>query len=357
MGGNKGSSAKAARIEAMSNAQLAQQNIAAQKEAANVQGRYNVTSSLIEQLLNSQNQVTPWGSLTYSKTGYETFTLPDGTTVQIPKTTATTSLDPIAQQAFDQERQFDINSNQLAIDQINRVSDRLKDPFTIDEAKLTDRINRMIDPRLDKREARDTSTLDAKLAAQGIKVGSDAYKDATGDLRQSFSDARGEEARQARSVALNEMLTERNQPLSELQALFGYSAVQQPSFQALSKTNVNAPDYLGAVGGANRDAMQAGMAGNAAITKAKNADKAGIQSLISTGASMLFGLPSDERLKVVRERLGTTPGGLPVYAYNYKGDDKLYAGVLAQDVKELVPEAYMIDPETGFGMVDYSKLR
>lgn len=286
MSGLFGSSASAARWQAISNNMMAQQAIEANKEAANVQGRYNVTAALMEQLMNNSDQTTPLGNLRYETIGSYEFALPDGSLVSIPKTRAVTELNPQAQQAFNQQQQFDINSNQVALDQLGRVSSKLATPYTIDEASIQAKIDKMINPRLDKREARDTTALASKLANQGIKVGSDAYTDANNDLYQAFADARGEETRQARAAAINENLSERQQPLAELQALLGYGAVQQPSFQALPKTSLQAPDYLGAVSGANANALNTAVAGSNNILKAKQADSAGIMSAIGSAIGL-----------------------------------------------------------------------
>lgn len=48
---------------------------------------------------------------------------------------------------------------------------------------------------------------------------------------------------------------------------------------------------------------------------------------------------SDVRLKEDIRRVGMTDGGLPVYTYRYKGDQRVQMGVMAQDVAEKQPEA------------------
>lgn len=65
--------------------------------------------------------------------------------------------------------------------------------------------------------------------------------------------------------------------------------------------------------------------------------------------------PSDVRLKDNVSRIGTTALGLPFYTFRYIGKSEVYAGVMAQDVLEVMPEAVLLDP-SGFYSVDYRRL-
>ena len=62
-------------------------------------------------------------------------------------------------------------------------------------------------------------------------------------------------------------------------------------------------------------------------------------------------LRSDVRLKTDIEHTGTSPDGVNIYSFKYKGDDKTYQGVMAQEV----PWA-SIEGDDGYYMVDYSKV-
>jgi len=66
--------------------------------------------------------------------------------------------------------------------------------------------------------------------------------------------------------------------------------------------------------------------------------------------------PSDLRLKENVIRIGTTRHGLPFYTFNYLGKPERYAGVIAQDVLSVVPEAVSI-ADDGFYRVDYQRLQ
>lgn len=64
---------------------------------------------------------------------------------------------------------------------------------------------------------------------------------------------------------------------------------------------------------------------------------------------------SDRRLKTDIVRLGTDPRGFGLYRYRYVWSRQAYVGVMAQEVRDVMPEAV----ETGTGgflRVDYSRL-
>lgn len=65
---------------------------------------------------------------------------------------------------------------------------------------------------------------------------------------------------------------------------------------------------------------------------------------------------SDERAKTDIKKLGEFPNGLGIYSFRYKTDPSTkFVGVMAQEVKEIVPEA--LGPEMdGYMTVDYQKL-
>ena len=60
---------------------------------------------------------------------------------------------------------------------------------------------------------------------------------------------------------------------------------------------------------------------------------------------------SDIRLKTDIELTGKSPAGVNIYSFKYKGDDKTYEGVMAQEV----PWA-SIKGDDGYYRVDYSKV-
>jgi hypothetical protein len=64
---------------------------------------------------------------------------------------------------------------------------------------------------------------------------------------------------------------------------------------------------------------------------------------------------SDVRLKTNIRQVGTTAHNLPLYTFNYLGEDDLYEGVMAQDVLNVMPAAVIV-AEDGYYRVRYEML-
>lgn len=92
-------------------------------------------------------------------------------------------------------------------------------------------------------------------------------------------------------------------------------------------------------------------AGQTSTSKGKS--KSGLGGLLGTAASGIAA--SDPRLKKNVVKLYELDNGLGVYRYNYINDTGPYVGVMADEVKALMPHALgpVID---GYMTVDYSKI-
>jgi hypothetical protein len=66
-------------------------------------------------------------------------------------------------------------------------------------------------------------------------------------------------------------------------------------------------------------------------------------------------LSSDRRLKTGVARVATLPSGLGLYRYRYIWSDIEYVGVMAQEVRDVTPEAVVAGTD-GFLRVDYQML-
>ncbi|ABC93563.1 hypothetical protein RHE_PE00125 (plasmid) [Rhizobium etli CFN 42] len=64
---------------------------------------------------------------------------------------------------------------------------------------------------------------------------------------------------------------------------------------------------------------------------------------------------SDRRLKTDIRRLGTSPAGIPIYAFRYIWGGPLFVGTMAQDLLLIRPDVLSQDA-TGYYMVDYARL-
>jgi hypothetical protein len=65
--------------------------------------------------------------------------------------------------------------------------------------------------------------------------------------------------------------------------------------------------------------------------------------------------PSDSRVKAGVVKLGTHPAGFGLYRFRYLWSETEYVGVIAQEVRELMPEA-VVCGEDGILRVDYGAL-
>jgi hypothetical protein len=78
----------------------------------------------------------------------------------------------------------------------------------------------------------------------------------------------------------------------------------------------------------------------------------GSGGMFGSGGAFNF---SDRRLKTDIERIGTTPAGIPVFAFRYLWSRARQIGVMAQDVLKVIPEAVSVH-KSGFYMVDYARI-
>ena len=124
---------------------------------------------------------------------------------------------------------------------------------------------------------------------------------------------------------------------------------------------------LGAIGSAvpqmiNPDTgANLGMANRANIVAAQGAQASAtgsalgglFQGIGSAAAGIAMG--SDIRIKENIRKVGSTDGGLPVYIYNYIGDNVTHMGVMAQDVEKVNPEA--VTEMNGYKAVYYDLVK
>lgn len=132
-----------------------------------------------------------------------------------------------------------------------------------------------------------------------------------------------------------------NQPMNTFNQLQTGAQAQQPTFSSIPGV-VKAPtDISGIVN--NGYANQVG---------AYNGTMQGVGSA-AAAAAMYF---SDRRLKENIDKVGETPGGNNIYAYNMKGDKKRQLGVMAQELLKKQPDA-VHKTQSGYLAVDYSKVK
>ena len=204
---------------------------------AQAQTGTNVSTSIANAFLNNTNQFTPEGSLRYDVTDNYTWTDPTtGSSYSIPRFTATQSLSPQGQAIQDQSMAAKLNMAGMANAQSSRLSEHLandidlsgapaagdpsklanapdalkefadvgsqmrefgaagditkdygpQDSFSADRGRVEEALYGRLNPQLEK----DRANIEQRLADQGIRYGSPAYKQAMDDYNRQSTDAR-----------------------------------------------------------------------------------------------------------------------------------------------------------------------
>lgn len=228
----------------------------------------------------------------------------------------------------------------------------------------TELIMQRLNPQLD----RQYESLRNQLANQGIAQGSEAYNRALSTFGQQRNDAASQaalyginlgmqqqgmsfdQANQLRNQGLQEQSYLRSLPANELSMLLGGASSSQ--FPGYSQqATTGGTDYLGA----GQSQYQSQLA-------AQNAANAGSSNMMSGlfGLGQLgimgygAGLFSDRRLKRNIRRVGSTNDGLGIYAYQYIWGGPEQIGLMAQEVEKVNPAA--VSQIGGLKIIDYAKV-
>lgn len=396
---------------------------------ANAQAAANTATAQEQQKLNMIGSYGPNGSVTYKADP----TQPGGYSQY-------TSLSPEQQQLYNQTTAAQNQALGIANDQIGRVGSALGQTlntqglpalsggvnspglkYTFDAGgpiqksvggdldvarqQAIDAVYNQAKSRLDPRFTQQESSLDAKLANQGLGINSAAYQNAKDQFGREKTDAynqaqyssigAGEDAanalfgrqlnqgqfansaqaqqygqnlgaaqfynqtagqdfnqnlasaqfgNEARNQGLQERAYIQNQPLNQFNALMSSGQVGMPQGIQYTPTQVGQTDVLGAYA-LNQQAQQAN------ANRAAQAGSGLMGGLFSLGSAALM---SDVRLKKNIERVGTLKPGVGLYAYEYVWGGGPRVGVLAQEVAEVNPAAIVnVD---GYMAVDYAVL-
>ncbi|ANL02702.1 putative peptidase_S74 domain-containing structural protein [Rhizobium phage RHEph18] len=320
------------------------------KETAAAQTGTNVTTALANAQLGNVNQYGPDGSVVYSTSGSKSFTDPTtGATYNIPQYTQTTTLSPEQQAIKAQTDAASLNLGTIANQQSNFLKDYLAKPVNLDtqatEARTMELANQRLAPVIAQRD----EDLRTRLANQGIKAGSEAYDREVNNFNQGTNDAYNQLILNGHQQAVQDILTQRNQPLNEISALMSGSQVGMPQFGAgTNQPSLPTVDYSGLVEQNYQNQL------GAYNTQMQQSNSL-IGGLFGLGGK-LIGL-SDERAKTDIKKVGELSGH-KLYSYKYKkgrGDGKHHVGVMAQEVEKKRPDAVSTRAD-GLKQVDYGKL-
>lgn len=320
------------------------------RETASAQTATNIGTAIANQRGALVNQVTPYGTLRFDQTGtfqYSDPLEPDAAPYQIPTYTATQTFTPIGQQISNNTTQTELNLARLGNSQSARLNNLLDRPVQLGNEAVEGRIADLQRKRMDPLFAERRDALETRLANQGIKRGTDAYSRAMSDFGETENDAYNQMFLTGRAQAINEQLTERNQPLNEIAALMSGSQVSQPTFVGTPAFNAPTTDFAGITNAAYQQDL--------ARWNAQQANSGfPIGGLFSALGSIGAAAFSDRRLKRDILPLGLL-GDLPIYAWRYIWGGPMHVGVMAQDMLALRPEAVIVTP-SGYLAVDYGRI-
>jgi hypothetical protein len=229
--------------------------------AATATAAGNLDAARAAAAANRVDQVTPYGSLTYSHN--PAVASPDG------GWTATQTLSPVEQQKLNLTNALETGLLGTAQEGLGYVDNTLGSGGALNESKLAqpsiqgkavqDAIFSRLNPQLD----RDRASLDTRLQNQGVFMGSEAYNNAHTDQSQRENDLYTQAAlqgistgQQARQQGIQEQYVAQDRPLNIINALRTGSQVQAPQFTAVPQQATTAgADMLGAAQGQSDFAM------------------------------------------------------------------------------------------------------
>lgn len=343
---------------------------------------------------NRPNQVTPWGS-----TNWEASLMRDPATGRnVTNWTQTQNLDPQLQAAMDAQFGLGQNRSELAGGMFGGVEDAYGTPWSTEgvrgiadvqdplefRQRAEDAAYDQFRNRADRRYGESEEALQSRLLNQGLRPGDEAYDAEMRRFDESKTDAYQTAANAAVAAGLNEsqtlygqglqnqaqsaqlreqqiqeLLRDRNIPLSEINNLVSGQDIQditQPGFASTGAV-ARGPDLVGAAGNQFNAQMQnftnqyqSGIDAYNAREQQRQSRNSGISNLVSAGLGM-FSFPSDRRLKTNIVQIGTWRG-YPLYHYDYIWGESA-VGVMSDEINQ---DAVVKHP-SGYDFVDYSRVR
>ena len=414
--------------------------------AAEKQGQSSKEVTNMQTYANRPTQYTPWGSTTWDTQGV----VDPATGQRVTQWTQNTNLDPRLQDALDKQIGVQNAKSDLAYNMRGRMADEYGDKINwgdlgefgatpesryispenlqrsldysgLDPLNAPDRYRQeSIDAaynqatsRLDPRFEQEQGDIEAKLRAQGLRPGEEAYQremdnfsrrknDAYNQAQysaigQGASDAsrmygmeaarrgqltgeigqQGAFANQAANMSFGQGATSAaqnyGQDLSGAQyasTLHGAKLADEIQRRGFSLNEINAILTGQQVGMPNMpsfsqaNASQPTQYNQAANNQYQseldrfNAQQGGLQGLLSGAGDLAGGVGSfdfsDRRLKRNIIRIGRTAAGLGVYLFDYIWGDTA-VGVMADEVIGVFPDAVRVHP-SGYMMVDYGRI-
>ena len=306
-------------------------------KTANAQSQADIKAIQESAKVNAVDQYAPWGSTTFTRdaNGVPTKqTINLGSAEQQFYNTSNTIKNALAGKAQGL-------MNYLPGDKFSGPDNGAGDKIA---QTLYERKYNLIAPELERAD----NQLKLQLSERGIPIGSEIYNDEMNRLNRARSDTLASIAQDATLASGNEydrqlanMLTIRNQPFNEVSAfLQGAPAMPTPQFQGSPAYQVQAPNIAGLINDNYKNQLDA----------YNNQQSSLSEGLFGIGKAII-GL-SDRRFKTDIKRVGKTDDGLPVYTFRYIAGGPVIMGVMADEVRDVKPEA--VHNVGGVSFVDYA---
>lgn len=198
----------------------------------------SVSTSIANAFLQNMNEIGPDGTKTFTQTGDYSFSDPyTGQSYTVPRFTVEQTLSPAQQTIKEQQDRASTNLATLGADLSGTLGEQLRGNFSLGneetEARLFDLGMKRLNPLFEQRD----EDLRARLANQGIRVGTEAYDREMGLQGQQENDAINQLLLTGRGQASQELLAEDNQRINQISALLSGGQVSMPNF--LTGANVN----------------------------------------------------------------------------------------------------------------------
>lgn len=326
----------------------------------------NVDTATASARLAAVNSKSPYGTVSYDTIGNQQIG-----DQSVPQYQQTTTLSPEQQKLFDATTGLEQGALGTAGTALGNVNSALSKPIDLSSLPqipgATDISQNAKDTqaaymsRFNEDYPKQQEDTISRLNAEGITRGSAQYDNAMTQMDRQQTDAKNQAilagnqeqsrefglAGQARQQSLAEQQTVANTPIQQFATLLGLGGnAQTPTAAPNFGVNVAPTDVTGAYA-LNSQAQQ----NNYNQQMQSSGDLMG--GLLG-GASKLGSawIMSDGRVKNIIRRLGQTGKGIPLYLFSYKWEDRPVVGVIAQEVRGMLPGA--VQDMGGVLHVDYS---
>jgi len=193
------------------------------------------------------------------------------------------------------------------------------------------------------------SDLDTRLQNQGLGVGSEAYQRAMTDLQNTQNEALNQAAYNSVSAGQSSFSNSLSDSIAA--ANFSNNARMLPVSEILSLISTS-PSSID-IAQQKYNLLSNAFSNQAQLQRQYDSDQA--TRLLNTAktAASIASMMSDVRFKENLKKVGKLDNGLDVYLFNYKNDKTPRIGLIAQEVRQVKPEAVTED-KSGFLYVNYA---